>query len=70
MLVANIFGGGGVNGVLGHVRGVIADAFETAGNEDQIQIAAKLLGIFGHPLDQTTTGGAIHLVKALIPRND
>jgi hypothetical protein len=30
MLMPDVFGGGGVDGVFRHVRGVIANAFETA----------------------------------------
>ena len=42
MLMPNVLGRGGVNGVLRHVGGVIADAFETARDENQVQIAAQL----------------------------
>jgi hypothetical protein len=34
MLMANVFGGHGVNGILGHVRGVVADALEAARDKD------------------------------------
>lgn len=32
-LMANVFGGGGVNRVLGNVSGMIADAFKVPGDE-------------------------------------
>ena len=70
MLVPDVFRGRGVDGVFRHVRGMIADAFETAGNEDQIQVAAELAWVFRHALDQTAARGAVHLVEPLIPGND
>ena len=53
----DIFRSSGVDGVFRHIGGVVADPLETARNEDQIQIAAKLLGIFRHPFDQAPAGG-------------
>ena len=58
-LVTNVFGGGGVDGIFGDVRGVIADAFEMAADEHQIQIAAQLIGVLRHALDQAAAGDAI-----------
>src|ERR1044072_7873938 len=52
MLMPDVLRCGGVNGVFRHVGGVIADAFETARNENQIQVAAELGRIFRHPFDQ------------------
>ncbi len=50
--MADIFRRYGVNGVLGDIGGMIAYPFETARNKDQIQIAAELIGVLGHSLDQ------------------
>ena len=36
----DVFGRRGINGIFRHVRRVIADAFEAARNEDEIQVAA------------------------------
>ena len=47
----DIFSSGGVNGVFGNVRSVIANALKAAANKNQIQVAAQLIRILRHALD-------------------
>ena len=61
----DVFRGGGVNRIFGDVGRVIADAFEMARDEHQIQIAAQLVGILRHPLDQAPAGLAFISSSAL-----
>lgn len=57
VLVPDVFGRRGINGILRHVGGVIAHALEAARDKNQIQIAAQLRGIFRHSFDEAATGG-------------
>src|SRR5436190_1371827 len=50
-LVPDVFGCGGINGVLGDVRGVIAHPFEATANKYQIQVTSQLLRVLRHALD-------------------
>jgi len=70
MLMSNVLRRRRVNGVLCHVGGVITDAFETARNKNQVQIAAQLRGIFRHSFDETPAGRCIHLVEGLVSWNN
>jgi hypothetical protein len=40
LLMANVFGSGGVNRIFGDVGGMVADAFEVTRDKHQIDIAA------------------------------
>ena len=51
-LMPDVFCRRGVNSIFGNVGCVIAHAFEGTGNENQIQIAAQLLRVLHHPIDQ------------------
>jgi len=64
----NIFRGGGVNGILGNIGGVIADPFKMPGDEHQVQIPAQLVGVLRHSLDQTPAGARVHFVEFFITR--
>src|SRR4029450_13592968 len=48
-LVPDVFRGRSVNGILGNIGCVIADAFESARNQDEVKIPAQLLAILHHP---------------------
>src|ERR1041385_8255184 len=43
--MANILGGGCINGFLSDIGGVLADAFEKARNKNEIEIAPQLIRI-------------------------
>src|SRR6187551_397308 len=47
-LVPDVFCNRGVDGVLGNVRCVITDPFESARNRDEVKIPAQLLAILHH----------------------
>jgi hypothetical protein len=47
----NILGGGGVNCLFGNIGSVIADAFQTAANKNQVQVAAQLFPVLRHAFD-------------------
>ena len=66
MLMPDIFRGGGVNRILRDVGGVIADPLEMARDENQIQIAAQLVGDPA-PFARSSGGWrcAVHLVELL-----
>jgi len=59
-----------VNGVLGNVGSMIADAFEAAANKNQIQVAPQLIRVLCHSIDQFVTGHSVQLIQFLISRND
>jgi hypothetical protein len=44
----DVFRDRSVNGILGNVGCVIADAFESARNQDEVKIPAQLLAILHH----------------------
>src|SRR6188508_1270966 len=48
-LVPDIFRNRGVNGIFGNIGCVIADAFESTRNQDEVKIPAQLLAILHHP---------------------
>ena len=50
-LMADVFGRRRIDRVLSDVGGVIADAFEMAPDEHQVQIATQLIRIFRHSLN-------------------
>jgi hypothetical protein len=52
----DVFRGGGVNGVLGNIGGMIAHAFEAAANKNQVQVTPQLFPVVRHALDQCATG--------------
>ena len=66
----DVFGRGGVDSVLGDVGGVIADAFETARNKNQIEITAQLIRIMRHAFDQFATGLTIQFIQFVIAWHD
>src|SRR5260370_5731607 len=47
-LMPDVFGCGGVNGVLGDVCSVIAHSLETTSNKYQVQVASQLIGVLRH----------------------
>src|SRR5213079_146851 len=48
-LVPDVFGNRGINGILGNGGCVVADSFESAGDQDEIKVSAQLLAILHHP---------------------
>src|SRR5438128_7712508 len=52
LLMANVFGGGGVNRIFGDVGGVVAYALEVARNKHQVDVTAQLFRIACHAIDQ------------------
>src|SRR3954470_15579547 len=51
LLMANIFGGSGVNRIFGDVGGVIAHAFEVTGDEHQVDVAVQMFRMTPHAFD-------------------
>ena len=68
--MANVFGGSGVNRVFADVSGMIADAFEVTRDKHQIDVAAQLLGITCHAIDQLSAHLRVHFIKRVILRNN
>src|SRR5207248_3524505 len=67
-LVPDVFGCGGINGVLGDVRGVIAHAFEATANKYQIQVTSQLLRVLRHALDSLMDGKSVQFMHPFIAR--
>src|SRR5438477_3847174 len=70
LLMTNVFGGGGVNGVLGDVGGVVPDAFEVPGDKHQVDVTAQLFRIARHTVDQLTAHLRVHFIKGVVLRNN
>src|SRR5438105_13330058 len=66
-LMPDVFSSRGVNRVLRDVRSVIADAFETTGNKNQIEITAQLLGILRHSVGQAAVRNLVHVIQIFFP---
>ena len=66
--MTNVFRGGGVDGVFRDICRVIADPLQATRNKHQVQIAAELLRIFCHALDESPAGGGVHFVEQFITR--
>src|SRR5216684_2466428 len=65
-LMPDVFSSRGVNRVLRDVRSVIADAFETTGNKNQIEITAQLFGILRHSVGQAAVRHLVHVIQIFI----
>src|SRR5207249_2531831 len=65
-LMPDVFSSRGVNRVLRDVRSVIADAFETTGNKNQIEITAQLLGILRHSVGQAAVRHLVHVIQIFV----
>src|SRR5262249_51800658 len=65
-LVPDVLRCRGVYGVLGDVRCVIADAFKSARNQEQVKITAQLLSVLHHSRGQFLVCITVHLIELLV----
>src|SRR5439155_21735544 len=63
ILVSDVFCRSGVNGFLGHVSSMIADALESPCNENQVQVAAQLPRVSSHAIDQLPADSAVQIIQ-------
>ena len=60
----------GVNSVLGDVGRVVTNAFKTARDQDQVQIARQLVTVLHHSFGRLPVCSDIHVVESLVSTND
>ena len=64
--VADILHRDRVNDVFGDVLGLIANAFEATGNEDQLEKAPNVVGILGHHFCDAVRELSVQLIEFLV----
>ena len=68
--VADVLGFVEINNVLGHVFGVVGDAFEAFGGDHQVQAAADGVGVGHHVLGEGLVDFLVERVHLLVARDD
>src|SRR5215510_14593336 len=69
-LVPDVFRCRGVNGVLGNILSMIADALKSARDQEQVKIPVQLLSILHHSRSKFLVCITIHLVECLVATAD